>query len=80
MQVRAGSSVRDAGGSMYDVAKFIIHPLYRGNDYDFALIQVKTPFPIGQPGIEVIEMSTVEPQPGDIAIITGWGTLTVNIR
>ncbi|GLV45339.1 Ser8 [Carabus blaptoides fortunei] len=76
LKLRAGSTTHGIGGSMHAVEQFIYHPLYNGNDYDFAVIQVKTPFPIGKPGVDVIEMSASEPEAGDIATISGWGTTT----
>lgn len=55
-----------------------MHPNYRNLDYDYALVRVSTPFPLGQPGVQAVKLATVEPQPSTVTTVTGWGALSVS--
>ncbi|GLV45265.1 uncharacterized protein CBL_05365 [Carabus blaptoides fortunei] len=75
LSINAGSTYVHQIGSLHKVKRTFMHPLYKNIDYDYALIEVTVPFPIGQPNIQSIELATVEPKEGDLADITGWGNL-----
>lgn len=79
ISLRAGSTIKGQGGSVHSAERLIPHPLYNGNDYDFALIRVKTPFPLGEAGVHAIRLARSEPAAGETAVVSGWGTLNVSI-
>lgn len=78
--LRAGSSIRDEAGTLHQAELVISHPKYENHDYDFALIKVKNSFPLGQPGVEVVELAEEEPVKDEIATVSGWGYLAVSIH
>lgn len=46
-------------------------------DYDFALIKVSDPFPVGQKGIESIKLTKIRPNEDTLVTVSGWGALHV---
>lgn len=78
-QLRAGSSLRLSGGTLYQVATFTNHPQYNDNtlDFDLAIFQVSVAFEYG-PGVGPIALPTVnqEVPDGAEAKISGWGSLS----
>nr|CAH7756160.1 unnamed protein product [Callosobruchus chinensis] len=57
VSVRVGSSIRNSGGAVYDVAKIHIHPNFSEvtYDYDVALLRLKNPLVFG-PGVEKVAL------------------------
>ncbi|GLV38095.1 uncharacterized protein CBL_10062 [Carabus blaptoides fortunei] len=74
LTLRAGSSIRETGGSVHKIKRIIQHPKFNKYilDYDYALIEVADPFDLTQPGIETIALSVTDPAVGEIATISGW--------
>ncbi|GLV45269.1 lambdaTry [Carabus blaptoides fortunei] len=79
VSMHAGTSYQNVPGSKHNAVKITIHPQYQGSDYDYAIVEVDTPFPIGQSGVQSIELCSVEPSAGENAVISGWGALSVSI-
>ncbi|GLV45268.1 gammaTrypsin [Carabus blaptoides fortunei] len=79
ISLHAGTSHQSDGGSKHNAVKVTVHPQYRGSDYDYAIIEVDTSFPIGQSGVQAIELASVEPSAGQTSVISGWGALSVSI-
>ncbi|XP_063369854.1 transmembrane protease serine 9-like [Cydia amplana] len=75
--VRAGSSFHNRGGYQARVNKAFFPSKYvPGNaDYDFSLVRLDRPMPIGR-NIAVLNLPSKEYliKPGDILIVTGWGS------
>ncbi|KAJ9575981.1 hypothetical protein L9F63_007081, partial [Diploptera punctata] len=75
LQVRAGSSYREKGGSVHQISKTIIHPGFKVDAVlhnDIALIKVSTPF-VYNDAVKPISIATVSPSVGAAAVLTGWG-------
>ncbi|KAJ9588002.1 hypothetical protein L9F63_028189 [Diploptera punctata] len=76
IQIRAGTTTRGVGGTVHPASKIIPHPNHiwnsTDNDYDICLIRVTTPLEFNSQ-VQPIPMSTLEPNPGDTGIVTGWG-------
>ncbi|KAJ9597895.1 hypothetical protein L9F63_011261, partial [Diploptera punctata] len=75
VEFRAGSSVKESGGTVHSASEIIIHPNFNSStmDLDIAIIKVSTPFTMGS-GVQPISLATTEPETGELATITGWGT------
>ncbi|XP_048516189.1 trypsin 3A1 [Athalia rosae] len=79
--VRVGSSVKNAGGIVYEVEKIISHPSHHTpvtHSNDISLIKLVEPITFSaqaQP-IRLPAQSEEGPAPGSISTISGWGTLT----
>ncbi|XP_061723868.1 serine protease 55-like [Cydia pomonella] len=75
--VRAGSSFHNRGGYQARVNKAFFPSKYvPGNaDFDFSLVRLDRPMPIGR-NIAVLNLPSKEYliKPGDILIVTGWGS------
>ncbi|KAJ8942813.1 hypothetical protein NQ318_022827 [Aromia moschata] len=75
--IRAGSSYRSSGGSIYSLSSVRAHPNYNSwtIDYDIAALQVSSPIQFG-PGIQAIPLARAGTGPvaDAIAIVTGWGS------
>lgn len=76
LEVRAGSSFRLEGGTMYYVQSIIQHPQYNNNtgDYDITILKLTTPLALG-PGIAPITLASAD-RPivaGEWGNLTGWG-------
>nr|CAD7414631.1 unnamed protein product [Timema poppensis] len=77
LAVRAGSSIRNSGGTLHYFEKVIIHQDY-DDDYlanDIAVIKVNTSFEFGpsvQPVALPIQNETLTP--GTLVVVTGWGS------
>ncbi|XP_063629540.1 transmembrane protease serine 11B-like protein [Cydia splendana] len=75
--VRAGSSFHNRGGYQARVNRAFFPSKYvPGNaDYDFALVRLDRPMPIGR-NIAVLNLPSQEYliKPGDILIVSGWGS------
>lgn len=78
-QLRAGSSLRLSGGTLYQVASFTNHPDYNDNtlSFDLAIFELATPFEYAD-GIQPIALpyENEEISAGAEATISGWGTLS----
>ncbi|XP_068082573.1 trypsin-7-like [Anabrus simplex] len=74
VSLRAGSSIIEEGGEVYEVAKIIINEQYDWytNDNDICVLRVATKFRFGD-GIAAIPLATLSPAAGMLVTITGWG-------
>ncbi|XP_041973319.1 trypsin 3A1-like [Aricia agestis] len=76
--VRAGSSFHNRGGYQARINKAFFPPSYiPGNaDYDFSLLRLDRPLPIGR-NIAVIDLPFRKYRmvPGDMVVVTGWGSM-----
>ncbi|XP_068083832.1 trypsin-7 [Anabrus simplex] len=74
--IRAGTSSRGSGGTVHQAVEIVEHPNfdYWTLDYDFALIRVSTPFPVGS-NVRKIELPSQGEAvaAGTSAVVTGWG-------
>lgn len=79
LSFRAGSSIKGNGGTVHAAIKVLWHPKYNSweIDYDYALVQVEQPFPIGSAGVQAIKPTETEPAAGTSTVVTGWGSLSV---
>jgi len=74
------SNIRtEASRNVITAAATIKHPNYNSNtiDFDVALIRLQKPIPfssLAQP----INLASVQPRAGDLAVVTGWGTTAEN--
>ncbi|XP_004517879.1 trypsin zeta-like [Ceratitis capitata] len=79
LMVVAGANERSSvDGAISPVQEIIMHEEYN-DDYsynDIALLVLTTPLPINNVTIKAATLTEVQPQHGDIATITGWGTLS----
>lgn len=78
-----GTSDLDSGGIRRGVAQFILHEQYRpgSHPFDIALIKLSTPLEVTPSQIVKLETKKLEQQfgqPGDCAVVTGWGYLEMN--
>ncbi|KAJ2940920.1 hypothetical protein O0L34_g10182 [Tuta absoluta] len=75
--VRAGSSFHNRGGYQARVNKVFFPKSYvpGGADYDFSLLRLDRPMPIGR-NIAVLNLPSKDyaMKEGDILIVTGWGS------
>lgn len=80
VRFRAGSSNRESGGTVHPASEIIANPKYDFYtiDFDVAVVRVSTPFTIGS-GVQRIPLTTSQPQPGQNAVVTGWGTLSSDV-
>ncbi|XP_068085541.1 trypsin-2-like [Anabrus simplex] len=74
VNLRAGSSIINEGGELYDVAEIIMNEQYDWYtiDNDISLLRVATKFRLGD-GVAVIPLASVTPAAGTIVTISGWG-------
>jgi|GEM_PF-196136 len=85
IRIRAGFSLLNSTeGSYYNIAEFILHPDYVDgqNPNDIALLRLSSPINLDPPGVEVVKVVTQADaaagmtDPGVMAKISGWGSLT----
>lgn len=79
LSIRAGSSTRNSGGIVVQVAQLHQHPFYNSAtiDYDVTVLRLATPLTFGS----TIGPATLPPVnhqliSGEVSVITGWGALT----
>src|SRR5580658_1805773 len=78
--VRRGSNDLNVGGARGHVAQFLVHEGYRppAHTNDIALVKLDTPFDAAPSEIVKLESPRLERafgQPGNCAVVTGWGTV-----
>ncbi|KAK7794878.1 hypothetical protein R5R35_010570 [Gryllus longicercus] len=75
--VRAGTSTRNSGGTVYSVFNVISHSSYnsRTTDYDVAVIRISGSFTLGS-NVKAVGLAISAPASGASAVVTGWGTTT----
>ena len=64
-----------------DISKYIIHPEYDSDNSfanDICLLYMDTPFNLTGKNVKNIELATVDPKPGTLCEISGWGRLNVS--
>nr|CAD7423875.1 unnamed protein product [Timema monikensis] len=79
-KVRSGTAIRGVGGTVHDVANYIIHENFNENNFDndIALLQVDTPFQFSASVQPISLPAQGEATPvGTQAVVSGWG-VTVN--
>lgn len=79
MAIRAGSTYRNTGGVLVQVARFYQNPNYSSwtIDYDISVIELATPLTFGSAIAPVALPEFNEPiVPGAISQVSGWGALT----
>ncbi|XP_049815878.1 trypsin alpha-3-like [Schistocerca nitens] len=78
LTVRAGSSYRNSGGTVLDVAQAIKNKLYYAInvDYDIAVLQPAEPFPLGS-DVQPVSLPEAgyDPPSGLAVTVTGWGRI-----
>ncbi|PSN50402.1 hypothetical protein C0J52_08570 [Blattella germanica] len=74
IRIRAGSSIKQQGGSIHAIAQVVSHPNYVGADYDVAVIRVSQPFQYSE-SVQPISLTFEEPAAGTPVVVTGWGAL-----
>ncbi|KAH8380912.1 hypothetical protein KR200_004104, partial [Drosophila serrata] len=76
LSVRAGSSLRHAGGQHVAIDHFIQHEDYNDTtlDNDIAVIFLASPLELG-PTVQPIELAENTPPPNTNVSVTGWGSL-----
>ncbi|XP_049779796.1 trypsin delta-like [Schistocerca cancellata] len=74
LSVRAGSSIRESGGTVYDVSTVIEHELHDSStrEYDFALLEISGSFSFDS-NVQVVSLGSSELAGGTAVTITGWG-------
>ncbi|XP_046986396.1 trypsin-1-like [Schistocerca americana] len=75
--VRAGSSVRETGGSVHTVERFVPHSHYvpAYSDYDIAVLKVKPAFRFSKKVKPVkLPKQDEEFSAGTVGVVAGWGT------
>ncbi|PSN50116.1 hypothetical protein C0J52_04699 [Blattella germanica] len=77
IRIRAGSSIKQQGGSIHEISQVISHPKYVGADYDVAVIKVSQPFEYSE-SVQPIPLISQEPATGTPVVVTGWGDLVFN--
>ncbi|XP_034667380.1 LOW QUALITY PROTEIN: trypsin alpha-like [Drosophila subobscura] len=75
LQVRVGSSCRDEGGTLHQVAAFKWHSGFSRNlcENDIAIIRLSESLKFND-RVQSIPLATEEPEAGTKAKVTGWGT------
>ncbi|MBW6498217.1 MAG: trypsin-like serine protease [Bacteroidales bacterium] len=85
IRIRAGFTLLNSTlGSYYNVAEFILHPDYNddSNQNDIALIRLTSPIDLSHPAKNAVKVVTQADaaagmtDPGVMAKISGWGSLT----
>nr|CAD7195777.1 unnamed protein product [Timema douglasi] len=79
-KVRSGTATRGVGGTVHNVANYIIHENFNQNNFDndIALLQVDTPFQFSDSVQPISLPAQGEATPvGTQAVVSGWG-VTVN--
>ncbi|XP_049809427.1 trypsin delta-like [Schistocerca nitens] len=74
LSVRAGTSTRESGGTVYGVTEAIIHKSFSwvNGDYDIAVIAINGSYTLG-PNIQAIALADTDLAAGTFVNITGWG-------
>ncbi|WP_438489643.1 serine protease [Streptomyces sp. S186] len=76
LSVRAGSSVRGAGGQVVRVTRVLRHPKFDAAtiDYDVAVLVLESPLTF-KDGVRAVPLAAAgrEPTAGTPATVTGWG-------
>lgn len=79
MSIRAGSSIRNSGGSVVNVKTIFQNPSYDSwnIDYDISVLELSSTLSFGD-AIAAVPLPVQDQaiNAGDESVITGWGTLT----
>ncbi|GLH15203.1 Trypsin-7, partial [Gryllus bimaculatus] len=72
--VRAGTTTREDGGTVHEVAEIVTHPSFNWTtaDYDIAVMKIEGKFTFGA-NVQSIRLAKSMPPPGTLADVTGWG-------
>ncbi|XP_049808270.1 trypsin delta-like [Schistocerca nitens] len=71
---RAGTTVRETGGSTFQLASNVVHSEFSWvtGEYDIAVFSISGSFSFGN-NIQTISLGTTEPAVGTSVTISGWG-------
>ncbi|KAJ9597882.1 hypothetical protein L9F63_011248 [Diploptera punctata] len=74
LRFRAGTSLREQGGSLHDITYYILHPGRNKltNDYDISVVKVNNSFVYGS-AVQPIALAQKDPLTYDVAVVTGFG-------
>ncbi|XP_049860229.1 trypsin delta-like [Schistocerca gregaria] len=74
--VRAGTSIRESGGSVYQTADIQMHEdfSYFTGDYDVAVVSISGSFSFDG-NVQTVSLGTADIDAGTSVTITGWGAL-----
>lgn len=81
LSVRAGTSTKESGGQVRNVAQYFQHPKFihtsKTIDYDISVLRLAQRLRIGT-GVEPVPMapSTIVIPPGSLCYVSGWGKLS----
>ncbi|XP_049957843.1 trypsin delta-like [Schistocerca serialis cubense] len=75
--VRAGTSTRESGGSVYGIAAAHLNEAfdYGTGDCDIAAVSISGSFTFG-PNVQAVNIGDVEPEEGALVTVSGWGALS----
>ncbi|XP_049861895.1 trypsin delta-like [Schistocerca gregaria] len=78
MSFRAGSSIRESGGTVYDAADGYYHQDYDSitTDYDIGVVQISGSFSFDS-NVQAVSLGSTEPSAGTAVTVTGWGDLSI---
>ncbi|KAL0860404.1 hypothetical protein ABMA27_009798 [Loxostege sticticalis] len=73
-KIRAGSSIIDEGGELYQVEKIVIHPYHHVVTYDLAVLKLSKPVALSDKVAAIPMMESGEEVPDGANLqVTGWG-------
>ncbi|KAL0810794.1 hypothetical protein ABMA28_010111 [Loxostege sticticalis] len=73
-KIRAGSSIIDEGGELYQVEKIVVHPYHRVLTYDLAIFKLSKPVTLSDKVAPIPMMESGEEVPDGANLhVTGWG-------
>ncbi|KAL0860396.1 hypothetical protein ABMA27_009790 [Loxostege sticticalis] len=73
-KIRAGSSIIDEGGELYQVEKIVIHPDHHWFSYNLAVFKLSTPVTLSDKVAAIPMMKSGEEVPDGANLqVTGWG-------
>jgi trypsin len=75
LRIRAGTTTWASGGVTAGVSRISIHPNYRGQDYDVAILKLSSSIPTSSTiGYATVAPSGNDPAAGATTTVAGWGT------
>ncbi|XP_016924071.2 serine protease SP24D [Drosophila suzukii] len=75
LSIQAGSLLLSSGGVVIPVATVTVHPNYKGNGYDVAVLRLKQSLNLGS-NIAAIQLATDDPPTDATVDISGWGYIS----
>lgn len=81
LQIRVGSSVRNSGGSLFQISEIYEHPEYNNETYQYDISVLKLASPLSfSSSVGSVSLAAKEAAlpVGENAVVSGWGRLSVN--